>query len=210
MTELATLLLLAFAVSLDSFTVGFTYGMRKIVLSFKAILFIAIISAGTFFVSMLIGKFLSSLLSPHYTEWIGGMILIGIGTWVVFQVFRSNEEDHEHHPYLLNWEIKSLGLVVQILRTPMTADIDRSGKINGIEILLLGLALSIDAFGAGIGAALLGFAPVLTALFVAGMSSLFLYAGLTSGRILSYWRWMQNLSFLPGIILILLGVMKMT
>ena len=42
----------------------------------------------------------------------------------------------------------------------MSADIDKSGVINGIEAVLLGFALSIDAFGAGIGAAILGFSPI--------------------------------------------------
>ena len=37
----ASFLLLAFAVSLDSFSVGFTYGLRKLKIPFKAILIIA-------------------------------------------------------------------------------------------------------------------------------------------------------------------------
>ncbi|MDI5788515.1 hypothetical protein PO124_09275 [Bacillus licheniformis] len=53
--------------------------------------------------------------------------------------------------------MKSLGIVIHILRKPTSADIDKSGIITGIEAFLLGFALSIDAFGAGIGAAALGF-----------------------------------------------------
>ncbi|MFC0522364.1 sporulation membrane protein YtaF [Pontibacillus salicampi] len=211
--DLITLILLAFAVSLDSFTVGFTYGMRKMGLSVRAILLIACISALSFFASMMIGKGLSFILSPHITEVLGGSILILIGVWVIYQFFKSNRSNSSpvsKEPYIFKMEIQSLGIVIQILEKPMSADMDRSGSINGIEAILLGLALSLDAFGAGIGAAMFGFPPVYTALTIAFMSSSFLWIGLKSGYLLSYWRWVNQLSFLPGILLILLGVMKMT
>ena len=56
---------------------------------------------------------------------------------------------------LFNWEIRSLGVVIHILKKPTRADFDRSGIITGLEALFLGVALSLDAFGAGIGAAML-------------------------------------------------------
>lgn len=213
MAQFMTLILLAFAVSLDSFTVGFTYGMRKMGLPYKAILVIAFISASTFFVAMIIGQTIALFISPHVTEILGGAILVTIGAWVVYQFFRSDHQSYVKNPinpYILKLEIQSLGVVIQILRKPMTADIDRSGTINGIEALLLGLALSLDAFGAGIGAAMFGFKPLLTAGIIAFMSSFFLWIGLKSGYLLSYQHWLQRLSFIPGVLLILIGVMKMT
>jgi len=213
MAEITTLIILAFAVSLDSFTVGFTYGMRKMGLPLRAILIIACISATTFFISMMIGKAIAWFISPHITEILGGVILISIGAWVIYQFFKSDnkgESLEEKDPYILKLEIKSLGIVIQILRKPMTADIDQSGTINGIEALLLGLALSLDAFGAGVGAAMFGFEPLLTAAVIAFMSSSFLWVGLRSGFLLSYWSWLNRLSFLPGILLIVIGLMKMT
>jgi len=212
MQEIMTLIILAFAVSLDSFTVGFTYGMRKMGLPFKAILVIACISATTFFISMMIGKAISWFISPHITEILGGVILISIGAWVIYQFFKSDNHGptEPKDPYILKLEIQSLGIVIQILRKPMTADIDKSGTINGIEALLLGLALSLDAFGAGVGAAMFGFEPLLTAGVIAFMSSSFLWVGLKSGFFLSCWGWLHRLSFLPGVLLILIGVMKMT
>ncbi len=208
-----TLIILAFAVSLDSFTVGFTYGMRKMGLPLRAILIIACISATTFFISMMIGRSISWFISPHITEILGGVILIFIGAWVIYQFFQSDNKDgptEPKDPYILKLEIQSLGIVIQILRKPMTADIDKSGTINGVEALLLGVALSLDAFGAGIGAAMFGFPPLLTAGVIAFMSSSFLWIGLKSGFLLSCWGWLHRLSFLPGVLLILIGVMKMT
>ncbi len=162
---------------------------------------------------MMIGKAIAWFISPHITEILGGVILISIGAWVIYQFFKSDnkgESLEEKDPYILKLEIKSLGIVIQILRKPMTADIDQSGTINGIEALLLGLALSLDAFGAGVGAAMFGFEPLLTAAVIAFMSSSFLWVGLRSGFLLSYWSWLNRLSFLPGILLIVIGLMKMT
>ena len=50
-----SLVLLALAVSLDSFSVGFTYGLRKMRIPFKSILIIACCSAVTLMIAMLIG-----------------------------------------------------------------------------------------------------------------------------------------------------------
>lgn len=213
MVGILTLFLLAFALSLDSFTVGFTYGIRKMGMPFRSIIIIACISGIAFFTSMMIGQRLSTFLSPHITELLGGGILIVIGLWVIHQFFRADDKNDKNpsmeDPYILKLEIQSLGIVIQILKKPMTADIDNSGTINGVEAFLLGLALSLDSFGAGIGAAMFGYAPLLTAAVVATMSSLFLWGGLKSGYLLSYWHWLQKVTFLPGVILIIIGVWKM-
>lgn len=106
-------------------------------------------------------------------------------------------------------ELKRFGLVIQILRTPSMADMDRSGNISPYEAVLLGLALSLDAFGAGIGAALLGFTPWLTASVIALASGVFLGTGLTIGLRYAEIKWMRKLSILPGFVLILMGIMKL-
>ncbi|MEH6973859.1 MULTISPECIES: sporulation membrane protein YtaF [Bacillus] len=207
----ASFLLLAIAVSLDSFSVGFTYGLRKLKIPFKAILIIACCSGAVMLVSMMIGTLLMKLFPVVLTERLGAIILMGIGAWVLYQFFRP-EKDQEHslsEKTLVNLELKSLGIVIHILRTPTSADIDKSGIITGIEAFLLGFALSIDAFGAGIGAAALGFPPAPMSVTVSVMSSLFVFMGIQAGRFLSRWNWMNKLTFLPGIMLILIGIWKL-
>jgi putative sporulation protein YtaF len=211
-SEWLTLLLLSFAVSLDSFTAGFTFGLRKITISIRSILSIGIVTAIVFLIAMLIGEKLSGLFSESIADFIGGFLFIGIGLWVIYQFFKGHKtsKPRNEKPYILKWEIKSLGIVIQILRDPDTADLDRSGDIRGMEAVVLGAALSLDAFGAGIGAAIFGFIPLITASIIAGMSCLFLWLGTKSGIILSKWSWIDRVTFLPGVILILLGFMKLT
>ncbi|MEQ6389899.1 sporulation membrane protein YtaF [Bacillaceae bacterium S4-13-58] len=213
MNELLTLVTIVLAVSLDSFTVGLTYGVRKMTLPWKSLLLIGVMSALTFYTSMSIGSYLSSFLEPHQAEQLGGWILMAIGMFVLLQYFRSSfslkKEGKNVKPYILKWEIQSLGVVIQILRKPMSADFDRSGSITGFEAIFLGLALSLDAFGAGIGISMFGFPTFLTSFLVAAMSSLLLFTGMKCGRGLSYKKGSQKLSFVPGLILVIIGVFKL-
>lgn len=202
--------ILAFAVSLDSFTVGFTYGLRKMHIPIKSLIIIAICTAVSLTIAMSIGHVVTKVFSSGLAESIGGIMLVFIGIWVIYQFLRSEKEREVlvHEKMLLDFEIKSLGLAIHILKTPLSADFDRSGTITGIEALFLGIALSLDAFAVGISAAMLGYSPFYLAMTVTMMSSVFVLLGIKSGLIFSKYKWIQKLSFLPGILLVLIGIWK--
>jgi putative sporulation protein YtaF len=207
-----SLFLLAFAVSLDSFSVGLTYGLRNMFIPLKSIIVISFCSAASLICSMLLGKGIAHFFSPEWTERLGGLILVFLGAWVLYQFFRQEDEGsslQQEEKMLWKLEIKSFGVVIHILKKPTAADFDRSGSITGVEALMLGLALSLDAFGAGIGAALLGYSPVQLALVVVLMSSCFLLLGIRCGKALSRVKWMRAFSFLPGIVLIMIGIWRL-
>ncbi|QZT34953.1 sporulation membrane protein YtaF [Caldalkalibacillus thermarum TA2.A1] len=217
MIEFASLLVLAFAVSLDSFGVGMTYGLRKVHLPLRSIVIIALCSFTMIFVATGVAQGILYFLSPHGTEKMGGIILIGLGLWALYNV--SNSKDHGHIPVAVNehpqdkmiWslELKKIGIAIQVLQRPMVADMDRSGVISGAEALILGFALALDAFGAGIGAALMGYAPWLTAVSIGVMSSLFVFLGIKCGALFAELKWMNRLIYLPAVILISFGLIKL-
>jgi putative sporulation protein YtaF len=211
MVQFVSLLLLAFAVSLDSFSVGFTYGLRNVKIPLKSIITIAICSAGVLIVAMTIGEVLGEILPEEIVGKLGGFILILLGAWILYQFFRPEQTEipKDDEKTLINLEIQSLGIVINILKKPMSADFDRSGTITGIEAIMLGMALSLDAFGAGIGAAMLGFSPFALAIAAAFMSSTFVFAGMRAGIFLSGYSWVQKISFLPGLLLIIVGIFKL-
>lgn len=211
MVQMFSLLLLAFALSLDSFSVGFTYGLRKMVMPLKSVFIIATCSAVSLIIAVSIGHGLERILSPSITASIGGFILIALGAWVLYQFFQPEKEKEllVHEKTIVHFEIRSLGLAINILKKPMSADFDQSGTITGIEAFMLGFALSIDAFGAGIGAAMLGFSPYYLAISVAVMSSLFVLLGIKSGAFFHKFDWVQKFTFLPGILLIIIGIWKL-
>ncbi|MBA4496463.1 sporulation membrane protein YtaF [Paenactinomyces guangxiensis] len=212
---------LAFAVSLDSFGAGNTYGMRKIRIPFLSTVIIACCSGGVIFGSMKAGGWLAGWLSPGIASMIGALILIVLGCWTLYQGFiNANHPEplpgeaavskHKGTNGIKVWtfELKTIGLVIQILKTPMAADMDRSGSISPIEAVLLGAALSLDAFGAGLAAVMIGLPPASVALLIAGMSALFLRLGMWMGfRCVNKIR-SPILHYLPGIFLVLLGLMR--
>lgn len=158
-----SLLLLAFAVSLDNFSTGLAYGIKQMKLPLKSVVILSCCSGVALLLAMMIGRLFGQILSPHLASLIGGIILIGLGAWALFPLFRSHQKDEEELPHekmIFKLELKSVGLVISILKTPTKADFDRSGTITGLEAVMLGIALSLDAFGAGLGAAMLGYSPV--------------------------------------------------
>jgi putative sporulation protein YtaF len=224
-----SLVLLAFALSLDGFGVGVTYGLRKIRIPLLSIFIISACSGIIIYLSMQIGVWIAQYVSPDYSKWIGAIILIGIGSWALIQLFmsKSSREDNDHSrtdhipaatieadaqagvkKTVFLFEIKVFGLVIQILKTPSVADVDRSGSISASEAALLGVALSLDAFGAGLGAALLGFSPLWTCISIAIASGTFLYLGPRVGFMFAGMRWIRKLSIIPGIMLIIMGILR--
>ncbi|MGF2617348.1 sporulation membrane protein YtaF [Rossellomorea vietnamensis] len=203
------LFMLAFAVSLDSFSTGLTYGLRKMGMPLRSIVIISVCSAGSLLAAMSIGGAAESFLSEGAADRIGGLILIALGAFVLLQFFTTGKDyAADEEKILFNFEIESIGLVINILKRPMAADFDRSGTITGVEAVMLGLALSLDAFGAGIGAALLGYSPLLLAFSVMMMSVVFLSAGLRIGKNCAHMGWVKKVSFLPGVLLIVIGVLR--
>lgn len=236
MLPVVSLLVLALAVSLDGFGVGVMYGLRKIRMPLVSIAIISLCSGCIIFMAMQIGVWISGFVDPVFAKAIGGVILIGIGIWAVYQVMSEKKEKAEEElakkeqqasgqvdglaalsplppvhrtKEILYIELKRLGLVIQILKTPSVADMDRSGNISPYEALLLGVALSLDAFGAGIGAALIGFTPWLTSTVIAMASGTFLASGLRIGFLYSELSWIRRLSMFPGFVLIIMGIMKL-
>lgn len=231
MPHVFSLLVLALAVSLDGFGVGAMYGLRRIRIPVLSVLIIAAMSGLVFFTSMQIGVAATSFISTKWTKLAGAVILMGIGCYAVYQMASQSKsgegavpeepvplsearitasgELEEPKAKVVSIELKRLGLVIQILRTPAAADMDRSGVISAMEAAWLGLALSLDAFGAGIGAAFIGYTPFITSAVIAAASGSFIYCGLRVGFMYSNVQWIRRLSVLPGCILILIGFLRL-
>lgn len=217
MLHFLSLLALAFAVSLDGFGVGISYGLRKIKIPYSSIFIITSFSALVIVFAMRLGQWLATFVNLELANQIGAWLLIGVGCWAIFNLYQNKETQHingdvrveeEQPKQVLKLEIKMLGLVIHILKKPTMADMDKSGEISSTEAALLGIALSIDAFGAGIGAALMGFSPWLTGLLVSILCTGFILLGLRLGFRYSDIDWVKRLSFIPGMILILFGISR--
>ena len=107
-------------------------------------------------------------------------------------------------------QIKPLGIIIQILKEPSTADFDSSGVIGFKEAFFLGLALAVGAFGAGIGIAMAGYSILFTAVSVGVLKFLLVSTGLLMGTyFIKSERWQYFASVLTGLILLALGFIEL-
>jgi putative Mn2+ efflux pump MntP len=106
--------------------------------------------------------------------------------------------------------IKSLGITILVFRDPLEFDMDRSGIISSSESFLLGLALSVDAIGVGIGSGLMGFDSWLIPLAIGAFQMVFLYAGAFLGQKFATLFTVNEklLAILPGTLLIALALIR--
>lgn len=213
---LLTIIVFALALNMDALATGVAYGIRKIKIPLSSLLIISSMSVFSILISMALGQALAHFLSESFAHKLGGGMLVFIGVWLLAQAWR------EHNPktkpvgdvtstkkQLMQIRIKALGLVIQVLREPSKADLDQSGIISPKEAMLLGIALAMDSFGAGIAVSMLGFQPLLTALVVGVGHIVLTYLGLLMGNGFAATRMGQKMAVLPGFLLITLGLFKL-
>lgn len=218
-----SLLLVSLAISMDSVSVGLTYGLRNMRMPFLSLVVVSGCSFVVVYGVMIIGSSLTYWLTPEIGKQVGAAVLIVMGLFTLWRLVspRAASEEEGQRPretvtvekqgepeLTVLSQFRMFGLMIQILRDPARADTDRSGHIMGWEAVMLGLALSLDAFGAGISLTFLGYSPLVVALCIAVMSALLLQIGLTLGRRAGQSKWIAKLTWLPPILLICIGVAK--
>ncbi|USG66234.1 sporulation membrane protein YtaF [Brevibacillus ruminantium] len=212
-----SLLLVSLAISMDSVTVGLTYGLRHMRIPLTSLAVVAGCSFAVVYGVMWVGSTLVFWLSPEWGQQIGAFVLIGMGSFTLWRLIsaRSKTTDEskdssvaeENSPALVS-QFRMFGLIIQILKDPSHADTDRSGHIMGWEAVMLGLALSLDAFGAGISLTFLGYPPLSVAACIAVMSGGLLFVGIGLGRQAGRFKWLSRLTWFPPVLLICIGLVK--
>lgn len=209
--DFGKLIFFAIALSLDAFSAGFAYGLRRI--KIPLVSYCALICASMFIVglSVFFGSAVAQIIPPVWGEKLGGMILLGIGLWWLFRPRKNNKninQEDEKIKKIVELRLASLAVIIQIFEEPVCADIDASGVISIQESLFLAFALSVDALGAVFGAALAGSVGIQTVLFIAIFQLFFLLLGVYLGRS-STFMWMRTQGpVIAGILLCMLGLLK--
>ncbi|MBE3588180.1 MAG: sporulation membrane protein YtaF [Thermoanaerobacteraceae bacterium] len=217
--ELLSIIVFALALNMDALGTGVVYGVRGIRLPFTSVLIISLMSVAAIGLSMTAGQLVARIISETSARHLGGVIIILIGLRILIQSVRERNkgnwrssdgiEDEEEPRPVVQLRIRPLGVMVQVLREPHRADLDRSGVISAREAALLGLALALDAFSAGFAFSMLGFNLLLTTLLVGIGDMAMIYAGLLAGRGFGTTALGRQFTALPGCILIMLGILKL-
>jgi putative sporulation protein YtaF len=196
------------AVSIDGLFVGAAYSARQIKMTLPSYLCISAITGVLMSISVFLGK-LAGWVLPINVKALGGAILVVIGVNQLWQSYwKQRNLAGEITTSLFQLRIRPLGLIIQILKEPARADRDNSGVVDLSESVGLGLALGVDAFTAGLGMAMSGFSLLIIPLTVLACP-LFVYCGVALAKFPMVSRAIQNLPSIPGMLLALMGLVKM-
>ena len=206
--RLVEVILLSAAISVDALGAGLTYGIRHIRVPVGAALLVAFTSLVGAAVSTLVGSTAGGWLTPRLAAHIGGWILVAMGLWIGWEGIRDSRRNHvaSGADLLLSLRVRPLGVMIQVMRCPEIADVDRSGQLGAGEAVLLGSALALDTFGAGLAAGLGGGSWFVVSMAV-GLMTLCGFAGGTAlgQRVPEGWGgiWLR---IAPGVILTVMGL----
>lgn len=182
--------LIAAVSNLDNLGVGFAFGMRDTRIATAPNLVIAVLTMAGTAGAMTSGRALSHLMSPSLATDAGALIIIAIGVATVVTSLRT-------------------------MRRPAAAAVARHslsgarGKSNGVswrEAVPIGVALSLNNVGSGVGAGIAGVSPLATTLLAGAFSLICLgggsRVGWSAGRGV-FGRWAQ---LVAGLVLVGIGV----
>lgn len=218
-------ILLAIALSLDGFGVGMSYGLRKIRIPWTSMLMISFCTVAAMSSAVLFGSWFVQWVKFLPPNVLGAAILLSLGCYQVVRAL-GEKRDPEEYPEeaaievstfgaaakvpVVKYQFEFLGIVIQILRYPEQADLDGSGIITIKESALLGTALSLDAFGSGLAIGFsAGIIHSLPVIFLVALTQVLMLrlgqvvTGIVPRAILT------QIGFLPGTLLILIGLGKL-
>lgn len=189
-------LLFGFSASIDSFIVGMTYGVKKMHISSCKNLIISTITLAGTVLSILAGSRIAPFLPERAAKAAGSMILILLGIYYIVKFiliyFKKRRTANSLSANALSYSAAS--------GRPDT------GLLTGREAAALGLALSVNNIGIGLGASISGIRLASTAAVTFFLSILLLALGNRLGR-LPFLQFAGRFADpLAGLILIALGL----
>lgn len=213
------ILLLGASLSMDAMGIGVSYGMRGIHTPWPARLVMAFISMLFTGAAVGLGSALLRIIPPLAAKMVGAGMLAALGLFIIVQAFYKGRRDPAKNKKcrkrgkegdVFNFAIQSLGITVKIMRQPVSGDFDHNRRIDLLEAVYLGIALSVDSFGVGVSSAVSGLHSVLVPVAAGLFQLLFLSAGDILGRRLALLRAVDSRIFvaLSGVLLIVLAAMR--
>ncbi len=202
-------LLLVTALSVDSFVASFAYGANKIKIPLLSVSVISIICSIILVISVFFGFIIKPLIPENMTKTISFIILFLLG---IIKLFDSSIKTFIRKHNDLNKQLKfslfNLSFILNIYADPQNADSDLSRELSPKEAAPLAVALSIDGLAVGVGAGLVTISLIQIMIFSLLTNIITILLGSYIGYKIAE-RTSLNLSWLSGVLLIVLAVMKL-
>ena len=178
-------ILLALSASIDALSLGITYGIKKTKMSKtgNVLIFTIVLICST--IAILVGHFLSLLISPTFSVLLGSSLLIMLGIYNIYKgVKKSN--------------------------TFVNFDVDNSNYIDNKEAAAIGFAVAVDASCVSMGAGIIGYISFILPVFMGLFHTFFVNCGnFVAKSVVEQVNVPSNvLSIFSGILLVCIGIFR--
>lgn len=200
MNQLISILFISLANNVDNIGARIAYSIRGIKITVWINIWISVI---TFIISAsaaFSGTLITGFMSKRWSSVISMLLLTGIGLWIIVE------------PYMKKGDVLKVSQqeeranIVAVMMNPVKADMDNSKHIDFKEATVLGIALSINNIGGGLGAGMIGLNSFWVGLFSAIISFLALWIGNYITEYFTRWNIGNKATVAAGIVLIAIGV----
>lgn len=182
--ELLTELLFCCSVSLDGFTIGCSYGIRNLRSTIFTNIIAAFICAGASALAIFFGSVFLMFIPAEFCTWLGIILLCSLGLYTIIKgVFFQSDN--------------------------VAPDFDRPMTYK--ESIFLSLAVSVDAFSAGLGYAMMGYTSLIIPFGVGIFHPLFITLGIGFSRhaVRQFNLSKRLLSLISGLIIIFVAISRL-
>lgn len=204
--DLSYLILLGITVSIDGFFAGMAYGIKKIKIPFSSLLVIGFVTLICTTIAVIAAISLGQFTDAAFASLISAILLILLGIVNLLKEFISTLTEKTSNK--LNITIPLGGLVINIMKKPECADIDHSLLISKSEATVLGFALGIDNMAAAFALGLSTGVPVSIPIVLSFIQMMLIFLGITFATAIAKETWQRRTTYIPGIILILMGLLR--
>lgn len=201
--------ILIISLSIDIFVCSFVYGFDGIKIKKGIVVFISLLCSIFLLLSMVVGLVFSFYITNSTTKIISFSILFIMGiikmltSFISFLIKKNCNGEKQ-----LQFSLSNLKFNLLISAETFNADKDYSKTLSIKEASFLSLALSFDNIGVGMGFGMISvsYIEVFLLSFIIGILSIMI--GFLLGKKLSN-RFKYDLSFISGIILVALAILKL-
>ena len=185
------ILVLAIALSLDTFTAGLSYSAGKVQIPLRSMITLALVSGLTFTLSQIAGNLILFFLPKSVTRLFSFLILLSIAAYKLYDAFHS-EAASGFTTSSISQKVNKKD--VHILSTG--------------EAIVLSLALSIDSISAGLSAGIKAPHPAVSFCITTAVHLIAIVCGYEAGRLIAG-KISCNFSLLTAILLFFLAILRL-
>ncbi len=201
MKPLLYIMIIALVNNLDNIGARIAYSIRGIKINIPINLWIAVI---TFIISgfaAFSGTLITGVLSKQWASVISMLLLTAIGLWIIVEPYMKRSSS-----FLKAFQQESGASIWHIMMKPEKADKDDSKHLDFKEATVLGIALSINNIGGGLGAGMIGLNSFWVGFFSAVISFLALWGGNYITDYFTRWNIGNKATVIAGLVLIAIGL----